>query len=730
MPLHTIHGDLPHTQQSAPNWIHQARQHYQNNEMLPAKEALEHALKLLPQSPNVWDMLGDVHHALSRENFTHIERAIECCKASLAIEPKVASTWTNLAKVLTEAGRHEEAIDATKKALDLEPSFRSGYQRAEALLSAKRHPEAQAEYRKLIARADAATQPPQQLADVHNHLAVSLLASAARPNTERHGIASLREAIEQSRRALRLLPACPYAHAHNYYQVLASGYNMKGRLDLATATLWPVAAISWGRGSTADSAEYARAGFRALAWMQHQASSAAAATSAGGLTREAMAQATLEEWKQFAPASMTTTTEDKLWTVDGFAKRMATTSEASSSSSEEPASVAIAVGADGSSNDAKTKPSAAIVYLCCADEAEIADLHKSIRLLYLHVNYQSGYPVFIFHDILTPQQEESLRSAGRRAAWEAISNDPPHSSGLHGPSGSPKPIEMVFIGLRHGDGSKHKDDNQDNYLFSLPPHLPPEMIRDIPESIRGYGYGYRHMCRFFSGPLFNHPALRAYEYVWRLDSDSFILGKPIEDPVQEMADKNATYGWIHAYRDEQMFVAGLWDVTVAFLNELTHNDTHPEMTLESKVQEIDEWVPGDGTTWQESPMCFATNCFIAKLSFFRGRYARSSMPPTRLPATVLTHTPSPLSSRHRDYSDYFKMVDRAGGFYTHRWGDACVHMLGVAALLRKDETLRLRGLPYWHQGTVVLPAEQHAAGLELLGGRAEPPFAVRHEGLE
>ena len=65
--------------------------------------------------------------------------------------------------------------------------------------------------------------------------------------------------------------------------------------------------------------------------------------------------------------------------------------------------------------DAKTKPSAAIVYLCCADEAEIADLHKSIRLLYLHVNYQSGYPVFIFHDILTPQQEESLRSAGRRA---------------------------------------------------------------------------------------------------------------------------------------------------------------------------------------------------------------------------------------------------------------------------------------------------------------------------
>ena len=75
--------------------------------------------------------------------------------------------------------------------------------------------------------------------------------------------------------------------------------------------------------------------------------------------------------------------------------------------------------------------------------------------------------------------------------------------------------------------------------------------------------------------------------------------------------------------------------------------------------------------------------------------------------------------------DYFKVVDRAGGFYTHRWGDACVHMLGVAALLPKEATLRLKGLPYWHQGTVVLPAEQRAAAKELLGGRAATPFAVR-----
>ena len=40
-----------------------------------------------------------------------------------------------------------------------------------------------------------------------------------------------------------------------------------------------------------------------------------------------------------------------------------------------------------------------------------------------------------------------------------------------------------------------------------------------PRRVRG-GYGYRHMCRFFSGP--SSSTLPPYEYVWRLDSDSFL----------------------------------------------------------------------------------------------------------------------------------------------------------------------------------------------------------------
>ena len=80
-------------------------------------------------------------------------------------------------------------------------------------------------------------------------------------------------------------------------------------------------------------------------------------------------------------------------------------------------------------------------------------------------------------------------------------------------------------------------------------------------------------------------------------------------------------------------------------------------------------------------MCLATNFFIAR---------------------VRTFTSDPFRA-------YFDALDRAGGFYLHRWGDACVHMLAVAALLQPSQVLRLTSLAYWHQGSVVLPAAMREA---------------------
>ena len=39
-------------------------------------------------------------------------------------------------------------------------------------------------------------------------------------------------------------------------------------------------------------------------------------------------------------------------------------------------------------------------------------------------------------------------------------------------------------------------------------------------------------------------------------------------PPEQMVAANATYGWLHAYRDDPMFVTGLWETAADHLKEL------------------------------------------------------------------------------------------------------------------------------------------------------------------
>lgn len=41
--------------------------------------------------------------------------------------------------------------------------------------------------------------------------------------------------------------------------------------------------------------------------------------------------------------------------------------------------------------------------------------------------------------------------------------------------------------------------------------------------------------------------------------------------------------------------------------------------------------------------------------------------------------------RSKAYIDYFNTLDRDGGFFYERWGDAPVHTIGAALLLPKDQ---------------------------------------------
>ena len=631
-------------------------------ELRVAARSLELQLERTPADANAWSMASDAYHQLSRINVSFLPRVIECCRAGLRLlpegmhaEPAAAQLWTNLAKVLGEAGHHDEAVDATVRACASSPPSTTTMH-AEALLSAKRHAEAQGAYRSLVARRDAATRAPAALADVHNHLAVSLLETAR--SSQGASTGQLDEALEAVRSALRLHPACTHAHAHNYYQVLAATLHARYGIEYATAALWPVAALERGAQAVAASPPTPRAASKSWHALAGRGRCGCEPGDDGAATQP---RRRILGGLRAAGAAIHLTPGD--------------------STAATAARVAVAVAA-----------AAAAVRCDCLfvlrGRGEIADLHRSLRLLFLHFNGRARYPVVIFHDLLDERQTEALQAEARAATAEATAAPP--SSAAASSSSSTADAATVAADVNATTAASHQPPLQfewlDESVFDFPSHMTDAQRAAAPRRVRGYGLGYRHMCRFFSGPVFEHAALAPYEYVWRLDSDSFLLAPPLRDPFGEMAAAGASYGWLHAYRDEDVFVTGLWETTRRFLRD--EGGGIDEAAVHA-------WVPG-GHTWPETPMCFATNCFLARRSWFT----------------------SPA------YRRYFDALDRAGGFYAYRWGDACVHMLAVAALLPRSSVLRLTSLAYWHQGTVILPQAQREAGRALIGGLPEPVFAA------
>lgn len=48
------------------------------------------------------------------------------------------------------------------------------------------------------------------------------------------------------------------------------------------------------------------------------------------------------------------------------------------------------------------------------------------------------------------------------------------------------------------------------------------------------------------------------------------------------------------------------------------------------------------------------------------------------------------------YIDYFSSLDHDGGFFYERWGDAPVHSIAAAILLRKDQIHFFNEIAYYH----------------------------------
>lgn len=206
---------------------------------------------------------------------------------------------------------------------------------------------------------------------------------------------------------------------------------------------------------------------------------------------------------------------------------------------------------------------------------------------------------------------------------------------------------------------------------------------------------YHHMCRFFSGFMFHHPLVRDLEYYWRVEPEVEFFCDLTYDPFRMMKLHGKVYGFVIALKELVETVPNLFRYTAAWKRNEKIKDTSmwpmvlkrqpaketpflPMHILRMDAESDEEQrVSPDGMEGDAYNMChFWSNFEIARVDFFR-------------------------SER---YTSFFNALDKTGGFWTERWGDAPVHTLGAALLLEAEEVHYFRDIGYQHTTIMHCPA--------------------------
>eukprot|EP01064_Diplonema_japonicum_P038277 TRINITY_DN9200_c1_g1_i1.p1 TRINITY_DN9200_c1_g1~~TRINITY_DN9200_c1_g1_i1.p1 ORF type:complete len:548 (+),score=42.16 TRINITY_DN9200_c1_g1_i1:60-1646(+) len=174
---------------------------------------------------------------------------------------------------------------------------------------------------------------------------------------------------------------------------------------------------------------------------------------------------------------------------------------------------------------------------------------------------------------------------------------------------------------------------------------------------------YRLMCRWNSGFFYKEPILQQYDWFWRVDDDVFYYCPITFDPFVSMIAKKKEYGFTIALGELMITIKTLWKTTKQYIKE---KDTEVK--------------------WDQDRFCkrgeytgchFWTNFEIGSFKFFR----------------------------NPKYSEYFDFLDRSGGFFYERWGDAPVHFLATMLFLRPDQIEYLEGIAYAHSTIFHIPED-------------------------
>lgn len=250
-----------------------------------------------------------------------------------------------------------------------------------------------------------------------------------------------------------------------------------------------------------------------------------------------------------------------------------------------------------------------IIYLLRNSPSDLALFEISIESLVKNFLEHNDYPIYVFHEGIPVEFFSRLESKARIKLC-------------------PQLIE-----------------------FKLPPHMVGKDFPDrihIPNTSLSFSVGYRHMCRFYTGAMYNEPCLQGTDYYLRLDNDSFILSPVKYDIFKFMQEHDIVYGYNCITTDNPFVVKGLWESCRDY----------------AKMNKVAK-TPYDGLPY---PYIYYTNFETGKFSWF-------------------------LEPK---YQDFYEFIDRSGGIYYHRWGDSAIKYLGIGMLLDERQIHNFRDIHYEH----------------------------------
>jgi len=247
-----------------------------------------------------------------------------------------------------------------------------------------------------------------------------------------------------------------------------------------------------------------------------------------------------------------------------------------------------------------------VLLMYASSDKAIHDLKLSLQRLHEHFNHRHHYPLVIFVDNASKWQHLQFENSAR--------------------------IHLVPVDQQQWNPPIQSETGPD--IFRL---------RNIPTH-RGFDRQYRQMSRWAAGYMLGHPVLEKYEYVIKMDSDTFAYAPWHQDPFVQMQSKKAVMGFWISYEDIPDVTEGLWEAFVAFVKLKGFKKlTQPGLLMHPDGHYRNTNLYG---------------CFIgAQTQAFR---------------TI-------------EYKELFEHFDRLGGFFKYRWDEQKIFAFYVALYLTPEQ---------------------------------------------